>query len=270
MKCNDPQLAAEVKALVQDILSTIDLEPRDVHRRSDPVTNVDHLIDERLFEGLLRIVDCGYISEERNPVLPDNQRLAWVVDPIDGTHNLVAGLPEYGISVALMRVATREPQIAVCIMPDLGLDLVASKDGGAYCNGRRLSVGTQSTTRSLVAIELPAEAYQDVNRCQLLFRRLMGDGFTLRQSGSAMCDICRVATGSLYGFIEQGVKLWDVMASDLIATESGCHSWSAPAQESYAPEGALDYAVGFTADALKTLTRFMEKSRSVTMGKGDG
>jgi myo-inositol-1(or 4)-monophosphatase len=260
MNPNDPALVTAVETLIKNILGTVDLTPHVVDRPADPVTNVDKIIDEKLYEGLLDLVKCGYVSEERVSLLPDKEDFVWIVDPIDGTHNLVAGFPEYGLAVALTNMPTREPQFSVCAMPSLGLNFVASKGNGAYCNGSRLYHRTQSASKFLVATEFSAEAYRDIGKATILLRMLMAEGFTLRQTGSAMYSICRVATGSLFGFVEQGVKLWDVIAADLVATESGCYSWSAPTAASFAEEGSLDYAVGYTPDALQTLICSLERA----------
>jgi myo-inositol-1(or 4)-monophosphatase len=65
-----------------------------------PVTDLDTLVDQRLKEELLqRFPEDGWLSEE-SPDIEGKGRI-WVVDPIDGTRELVQGIPEWVISVAL-------------------------------------------------------------------------------------------------------------------------------------------------------------------------
>jgi myo-inositol-1(or 4)-monophosphatase len=65
-----------------------------------PVTDLDTLVDQRLKEELLRrFPEDGWLSEE-SPDIEGKGRI-WVVDPIDGTRELVQGVPEWVISVAL-------------------------------------------------------------------------------------------------------------------------------------------------------------------------
>lgn len=68
----------------------------------DPVTVLDHAVDEVLREILPR-GDEGWLSEETvdDPIRLEKERL-WVVDPVDGTKELVAGLPEWSISIGLV------------------------------------------------------------------------------------------------------------------------------------------------------------------------
>jgi myo-inositol-1(or 4)-monophosphatase len=253
----DKALAVEVERLVTDIITSVSLSPTQVDSPADPVTNVDRIIDERLRAGLLEISPCGYVSEETSPAVPRDEEFTWVVDPIDGTHNLVAGLPEYGISVALVHITSGKARLAVCAMPALGLTFVACQDGGAYCNGEQLHLRTRTFEQLLLAVEFPAEAYHDIEGANLTVQRVMDAGFILRQTGSAMYDICRVATGSLYGFLEQGVKLWDVAAADLVATESGAATWSAPSAARYAVAESLDYAAAYDNAGVQNLVAFL-------------
>src|SRR5256885_11577774 len=68
----------------------------------DPVTEADRSIDAVLRSELLRNGE-GWLSEE---TLDDFTRLdrshVWVVDPLDGTREFVAGIPEFCVSVAMV------------------------------------------------------------------------------------------------------------------------------------------------------------------------
>ncbi|WP_448379719.1 3'(2'),5'-bisphosphate nucleotidase CysQ [Gloeomargarita sp.] len=78
----------------------------------DPLTQADVAANQILQASLLgAFPEDGWLSEETqdNPHRLTRQRV-WVVDPIDGTRELVAGIPEYALSVALV----------VAGMPQLG------------------------------------------------------------------------------------------------------------------------------------------------------
>ena len=68
----------------------------------DPVTEADKSVDAVLRKELLRDGE-GWLSEE---TLDDLTRLdksrVWVVDPLDGTREFVAGIPEFCVSVAMV------------------------------------------------------------------------------------------------------------------------------------------------------------------------
>ena len=76
----------------------------DYKERRDPVTSADLAANACLKERLLgAFPQCGWFSEE---TADSAERLTkerlWIVDPIDGTREFIAGIPEYAVSVALV------------------------------------------------------------------------------------------------------------------------------------------------------------------------
>src|SRR5207247_8146014 len=68
----------------------------------DPVTEADRAVDVVLRQELLRDGE-GWLSEESVDDLSRlEQKRVWIVDPLDGTREFVAGIPEFCVSVALV------------------------------------------------------------------------------------------------------------------------------------------------------------------------
>jgi fructose-1,6-bisphosphatase/inositol monophosphatase family enzyme len=61
----------------------------------------------------------------------------WVVDPLDGTANFVAGREDFAIMVGLLREG--EPVAGWILAPVSGQLFVAESGGGAFVDGRRLA-----------------------------------------------------------------------------------------------------------------------------------
>jgi len=105
-------------------------------RGDDPLTQADVAANRVLQECLLgAFPEDGWLSEETRD---DQQRLTrmrvWVVDPIDGTRELVQGIPEYALSVAL--VVAGAPQLGGVYNPateELFLGVVGQ---GVTANGQ--------------------------------------------------------------------------------------------------------------------------------------
>jgi fructose-1,6-bisphosphatase/inositol monophosphatase family enzyme len=113
---------AEVVQLVRAVARTEimprfrKLAPSDVQAKSGPldlVTTADEQAERRLATGLDRLFPgCVVVGEEaasRDPGLlaaVADAELCFVVDPIDGTANFCAGLPLFGIMVAMIRRGT--------------------------------------------------------------------------------------------------------------------------------------------------------------------
>ena len=118
------------------------------HRRKaggDPVTEADTAVDEVLHAALPAAGE-GWLSEE---TLDDASRLqrrrVWVVDPLDGTREFVAGIPEWCVSIGL--VEDGRPVAGGILIPARELIVLGAVDHGVTANGRACR------TRELESIE---------------------------------------------------------------------------------------------------------------------
>jgi myo-inositol-1(or 4)-monophosphatase len=109
-----------------------------------PVTEADHAADAELKAGLLSLLACGWLSEETadTPERLDETHV-WVVDPLDGTKEFIAGIPEYSVAVAL--VEGGDPILGVVHNPSTGDVFTAVRGGGAHRNGNPISVAEGKT-----------------------------------------------------------------------------------------------------------------------------
>ena len=100
----------------------------------DPVTEADMAVDAVLRKELLR-ADEGWLSEES---VDDLSRLekkrVWVVDPLDGTREFVAGIPEFCVSVAMVEDGI--PVAGGICNPATREIFLGSLDSGVTYNGR--------------------------------------------------------------------------------------------------------------------------------------
>lgn len=81
-------------------LLSIPTSVREKERGRGPVTELDVEVDEALHREISRhFPEDGWISEE-SPEVQGKGRI-WVVDPIDGTRELIRGIPEWVVSIAL-------------------------------------------------------------------------------------------------------------------------------------------------------------------------
>src|ERR1700688_4229579 len=99
----------------------------------DPVTEADHALDAVLRKELLRDGE-GWLSEES---VDDYTRLdkshVWVVDPLDGTREFVAGIPEFCVSVAM--VENGRPIAGGILNPATNEVFLGSVETGVTYNG---------------------------------------------------------------------------------------------------------------------------------------
>ncbi len=115
----------------------------------DPVTAADLAVDAALHETLAG-GDEGWLSEE---TADDASRMGcervWVVDPLDGTREYVAGIPEWCVSVGLVEAGL--PVAGGILNPAAGHRIVGAVGHGVRCNGVPVAVtGTNRIEGALV------------------------------------------------------------------------------------------------------------------------
>lgn len=186
----------------------------------DLVTEADHA-SERLITRRIRarFPDHDLLGEERAR-LDRGARFRWIIDPLDGTINYAHRVPIWGVSIA---VADRGSVVAGAVrVPMLDETYLAWTGGGAWLNGRRLSVSrTTRMVDCLMATGLPYDLHRNPGT---IYHRLAAVGQQaqgLRRPGSASFDLACVAAGRFDGFWELRLAPWDVAAGYLLIQEAG-------------------------------------------------
>lgn len=154
---------------------------------------------------------------------------SWVVDPIDGTTNFAAGMPAFGIAVALLE--NGEPLLAACYERRLRATLFAAAGAGAWMMGGskhqhsrrvRLQQKRGRTGRSLSPTDLLGVQWTpSPGVVPPLLAAASTLGCKLRVPGSAVTQTLSVALGESAVAILERVKVWDVAAAAFIAQEAG-------------------------------------------------
>ncbi|GAA4256608.1 inositol monophosphatase family protein [Dactylosporangium darangshiense] len=166
--------------------------------------------------------DIGFLGEEEGGDTGDTST-RWILDPADGTANLIRGLPLYGISLAL--VAGRTPVLGVIHLPALRRRYWAATGLGAWCNGRQIRPATTSDLcAAMVAIgDFGTGVHaEERNRVALaLHAHLASHAQRTRMLGSSAVDLAFVADGTLDASVTLGNRSWDMAAGAVIAREAG-------------------------------------------------
>ena len=121
--------------------------------RSNVVTDVDLLAEERIIAVLRReYPDHGIMTEESDDVAGSSP-YTWIVDPIDGTRNYAYGIPHFCVALAL---AHDEEVVLGIIYDPVREELFrAEKGSGAFLNDAPIAVSDRdSLSVSLAAFDL--------------------------------------------------------------------------------------------------------------------
>jgi myo-inositol-1(or 4)-monophosphatase len=212
-----------------------------------PVCEVDLEVDAFLRAELGRLdPEAGWLSEE---TLDRSDRIErprlWVVDPIDGTRDFLAGRPGWCVSIAL--VEDRLPVLGVLDAPLRGEHWTARRGGGAMRNGEPIRA---SGRVDLAGARVPAETLPAED----------ADLVAVARPNSIALRIALVAAGEadLVATLKWGFE-WDIAAAALIAEEAGARITGALGQPlafntaSGEAFGVLAAAPGIHAAAVERL-----------------
>ncbi len=156
--------------------------------------------------------ECGFIQA--------GSEYTWVIDPIDGTSNFAAGLPWFGVIMALMK--NEIPVQAGMYLPLDGSLYYAEKGKGAWRNGKPIQVSRAAKlmdTLLAYSFDHSRDPGKTATEMELL-GRISASVRNIRATNS-LVDFCYVADGRMGAVINQTTKIWDIAGPALIITEAG-------------------------------------------------
>ncbi|MFQ5553112.1 MAG: inositol monophosphatase family protein, partial [Thermoplasmata archaeon] len=190
-----------------------------------PTSVIDRAADQAVREVIEASgEELNYVSEESET---EARGAEWtiVVDPVDGTHNAVADLPDYSVSLAICKEDLLGAQWGLVRNLTNGWTYQGEKGKGASLNERPIRVSPYDPGRSLFTLYLGDRAGPKAFELARQCRRV-------RNLGAASLDMCLVASGSadLY-YMETTanqleLRVTDIAASSLIVREAGGEVYS--------------------------------------------
>ena len=191
-------------------------EPGKVDFKSgdDPVTEADRVINGILYERLVRDGE-GWLSEENADDLGRLERKhIWVVDPLDGTREFVAGIPEWCISVGFIENG-KAVAGGIC-NPATGEMFLGSLERGVTYNGSTARCTRQESLTGATVLASRSEVkrgeWQQFEECS----------FKVDPKGSVAYKLALVAAGLADATWTLCPKHeWDVAAGTALVTAAG-------------------------------------------------
>lgn len=176
------------------------------------VTDIDRET-ERFVAGRLaeRYPDFAFLGEEFGRHGSATAPL-WAVDPIDGTTNLVFGIPLWCVSIGL--IFEGQPVAGAISLPRTGELFWGVRGEGSFCNGIRLQTKDRDTLHPEDTLGFTSAAIKRLDTSMLRGR--------LRCLGSIAADIAYTARGTLCSLVGWNEGAYDMAAALCIAHEAGC------------------------------------------------
>ncbi len=178
------------------------------------VTEADRVANRVLHDALLRDGE-GWLSEES---VDDLSRLGkqcvWVVDPLDGTREFVAGIPEWSISVAM--IENGQPIAGGVCNPATGEIFLGALGLGVTRNGQPVRASSCKSLSGAVVLASRSETARGEWDC---FRQ---SPFAVRPMGSVAYKLALVAAGMADATWTLVAKNeWDIAAGAALVTAAG-------------------------------------------------
>ncbi|MFE6779988.1 inositol monophosphatase family protein [Streptomyces sp. NPDC057702] len=233
----DPQEWARLEAAVDEAVrkaAATEVMPRfrqlaqhEVVQKNGPhdlVTVADRLAEEQLTAALTELLPGSVVVGEEAVhadagilAALDGDTPVWIVDPVDGTRQFVAGDSGFSTLVALAHHG--ELLASWTFAPALDLMAVARRGGGATLDGRPLRCGPRPADKVIDVATSHFDFTTDVEKRSLA--GLVTDGVAPRPCGSAGLEYLAVARGTLDAVAFSWENPWDHAAGLLLVAEAG-------------------------------------------------
>ena len=186
------------------------------------VTEADEAI-ERLIRERIRAVhpDHGFVGEEFGDE-DGSAGVRWYIDPIDGTHNFIRGVPIFATLIAVE--VAGEMQVGVMSAPAMGERWYAARGRGSWATARdglrrRLRA---SSVHALADAQLVYGSRREDVASGLMpgFDAVIDASWRDRGFGD-FWGYALVAEGAAEAMFETGMHSWDVAAAMIIIEEAG-------------------------------------------------
>lgn len=187
---------------------------------ADYATEVDVSVQKFLEEELKKICpDAGFLGEESYAGEAVSGKM-WIVDPVDGTTNLIHNYRQSMVSVAL--ASNGEIVLGIIYNPYTEEIYWAEAGKGAYKNENQIHVScVKELSHGLISVGTSPYYHENAAQNFAAMEKVFLQCEDIRRSGSAAFDLAHVAEGSVEAYFERNLKIWDYAAGLLIIREAG-------------------------------------------------
>ncbi|HIE32049.1 MAG TPA: bifunctional fructose-bisphosphatase/inositol-phosphate phosphatase [Methanosarcinales archaeon] len=227
-------LCTEISAAITDAIEPIIGTPesgRELYTGADgtPTKKIDEIAENAALDVLksdgrkilLISEECGekviFGGLSGQDIQKSDVDFTVVLDPLDGTFNVVAGIPFYSVSIAIGGADLADISLGFVANLHSGDFYHAEAGKGAYCDKRRINV---SKVSKLQKLSVTAYAYRTDSTKVIDLGRIVR---RIRVLGCSSLELCYVASGVLDAFVDfrRYLRITDIAAGKLIIEESG-------------------------------------------------
>ena len=186
-----------------------------------PLTEADLASNEVIIKAL-ETYNLPIMSEEGKEIPYDDRKdweYYWCIDPIDGTKEFIKKNDEFTVNIALIHKNT--PVLGVVYAPALGEMYYAKQDEGAFKDGQKLPLKTNTTPEKSLVVVASKSHLSEETQAFIDEVAKTTQNITQQSRGSSL-KLVMVAEGEadIYPRLAPTME-WDTAAADAIVRESG-------------------------------------------------
>jgi len=184
----------------------------------DLVSEADREAEQLIVGALSKAFpDDGFLGEEGGASNLDADAI-WVIDPIDGTHNFLTGVPFWCISIGL--VVSGKSVLGLIYHPPADELFVARSGEGAFLNGEPIKVSGETDVKQ-ARICVGFSYRRPVEEHVHAIDALLTAGCEYCRLGSGALGLAYTAAGRFDGYWERHLNAWDAAAGLVLVAEAG-------------------------------------------------
>ncbi len=223
------------------LIETIRLGGHAVRHKADasPVTEADEAAEELLTAAIRAVDTAPIVGEEAHAGghRPEPCARFWLIDPLDGTKDFIAGRPGYSVNVALVEEGC--PVLGLVMSPRDGMLWAGAAGCGAYREpdgGKRQVITTRLYRRPPTVVV----SHSHLDAATKAYLVTLGP-VQLEPAGSSL-KFCRLAEGSADVYPRFGPTCeWDTAAGHaVLLTAGGAMRTAGGGEFSYGKPGYLN------------------------------
>lgn len=187
---------------------------------SNIVTEADIASEKCIIEIIRGKFPAHNIISEEAGFLKGNSEYTWIVDPLDGTANFAAGLPWFGVMVAVLKGKT--VMTGAMYIPSTDTLYFSEKGKGVLRNNVKVHVSGETDLKNILC-SYGMDCSNDESKTArevTLMRRLVENVRNIRVTNS-LVDLGFTVDGRFGGCINCSTKIWDIAPALLMFEEAG-------------------------------------------------
>lgn len=186
----------------------------------DIVTDVDLACEKIIIEGIRAVAKTHHIHSEEAGFIDGASEWSWIVDPLDGTHNYVSGIPLFGMIVSL---CFRGEPVAAILHDAYREDTVhGTRNGPVFLNGAPLSpLRPERPLRTATIGWTQGYAVRDDPTARQVRDRVEANAKRLIATWSPVIETIKVLTGKFGGMVSYDGEFTDLSAARALVPALG-------------------------------------------------